>query len=82
MTVTDNDTPSMTVTPSPPSMLYVDEGVTATYTVKLNTAPTGDVTVAIASDDTGAATVSPGLADLHAHGLEHAPDGDGDGRRG
>ena len=56
VTVTDNDTLGMTVTPS---TLDVDEGDTATYTVKLNTAPTGDVTVAIASDDTGAATVSP-----------------------
>ena len=65
VTVTDNDSPSMTVTPSPPSMLFVDEGGTATYTVKLDTAPTGDVTVAIASDDTGAATVSPASPDLH-----------------
>ena len=56
VTVTDNDTLGMTVTPS---TLDVDEGDTAMYTVKLNTAPTGDVTVAIASDDTGAATVSP-----------------------
>ena len=33
-----------------PSTLGVDEGATATYTVKLDTAPTGDVTVAIASN--------------------------------
>ena len=54
--MTDNDTPGMTVTPS---TLDVDEGDTAMYTVKLDTAPTGDVTVAIASNDPGAATVSP-----------------------
>ena len=33
-----------------PSTLGVDEGATATYTVNLDTAPTGDVTVAIASN--------------------------------
>ena len=56
VTVTDNDTPSMTVTPSP---LDVDEGGTAMYTVKLDTAPTSNVTVAITSNDPEAATVSP-----------------------
>ena len=56
VTIIDDYTPGMTVTPS---TLDVDEGATATYTVKLDTAPTGDVTVAITSDDTGAATVSP-----------------------
>ena len=45
----------MTVTPS---TLDVDEGATARYTVKLNTAPTGDVTVAISSNNTDV-TVSP-----------------------
>ena len=56
VTVTDNDTLGMTVTPS---TLDVDEGGTAMYTVKLDTAPTGDVTVAITSNDPEAATVSP-----------------------
>ena len=79
VTVDDDDTPGMTVTPR---TLEVNEGGNATYTVKLNSLPTGDVTVAITSDDTGAATVSPGDADLHAHGLEHGQDGDGDGRLG
>ena len=58
VTVADNDPPGMTVTPSTLE-LYVGEGATATYTVKLDTAPTGDVTVAIASNNTEAATVSP-----------------------
>ncbi len=30
-----------------------------TYTVTLNTVPTGDVTIAVESGDTGAVTVSP-----------------------
>ena len=56
VTIVDDDTPGMTVTPT---TLDVDEGGTATYTVKLNTVPTGNVDVAIASNDPGAATVSP-----------------------
>ena len=54
--IIDDDTPSMTIMPR---MLDVDEGGTATYTVKLNTVPTDDVTVAITSSDPGAATVVP-----------------------
>ena len=46
----------MTITPR---TLDVDEGSTATYTVKLNTVPTGNVDVEISSNDPGAATVSP-----------------------
>ena len=37
----------------------VTEGGTATYTVRLATAPTGDVTVDVNSSDTGAATAAP-----------------------
>ena len=55
VTIVDDYTPGMTVTPSP---LDVDEGATATYTVKLDTAPTDDVTVAISSNNTDV-TVSP-----------------------
>ena len=51
-----NDDSPMTVTPR---TLDVDEGSTATYTVKLKTVPTGNVDVAITSNDPGAATVSP-----------------------
>ena len=53
--IVDDDTPGMTITPT---TLDVDEGGTATYTVKLNTVPTGNVDVEITSNDTGAATVS------------------------
>ena len=51
VTVADNDPPGMTVMPSTLA-LDVGEGGTAMYTVKLDTAPTGNVTVDITSDDT------------------------------
>ena len=43
-----------------PSRVTVPESWTATYTVALDTLPTADVTVTVASDDTGAVTVAPG----------------------
>ena len=49
VTVTDNDTPGVTVTP--PS-LTVGEGGTGRYTVRLNTQPSGNVMVAISSNNT------------------------------
>ena len=55
VTVTDNDTPGVTVAPT---SLTVGEGDMGTYTVKLNTLPTGNVTVAISSNNTDV-TVSP-----------------------
>ena len=55
VTVTDNDTPGVTVSPTP---LTVGEGDMGTYTVKLNTLPTGNVMVAISSNNTDV-TVSP-----------------------
>ena len=36
-----------------------ESGGTATFTVKLNSQPTADVTIAVSSDDTGEGTVSP-----------------------
>ena len=45
VTITDDDTAGVTVSQS---ALEVDEGDSATYTVKLDTKPTGDVTVTIA----------------------------------
>ena len=44
VTITDNDTAGVTISET---SLSIDEGATATYTVKLDTEPTGDVTVAI-----------------------------------
>ena len=49
VTITDNDTRGVTVSPA---SLTVAEGGTGTYTVALDTQPTGDVTVAIGSDNT------------------------------
>ena len=53
VTLTDDD--AVTVNPT---TLPVPESGTATYAVKLNKAPTANVTVTPTSDDTGAATVS------------------------
>ena len=44
VTVTDNDTPGVTVEPT---TLSVNEGGSSTYTVKLNTEPTHNVTVTV-----------------------------------
>ena len=49
VTVTDNDSPGVKVSPT---SLTVEEGSTDTYTVELNTQPSGDVTVAISSNNT------------------------------
>ena len=55
VTVTEKDTPGVTVTPT---SLTIKEGETGTYTVKLNTQPTGNVTVTVggASGDVTADT--------------------------
>ena len=55
VTVEDDDTPGITFTPA---SLTVGEGGTNTYTVVLNTQPSGDVTVAISSNNTDV-TVMP-----------------------
>ncbi|MCY3935428.1 MAG: hypothetical protein OXG09_05465, partial [Chloroflexi bacterium] len=49
--------PSLTLTPT--SLDVEADGGTATYTVKLRSAPTGNVTVAVVSGDTSHATVTP-----------------------
>ena len=56
VTVTDNDTAGVSVSPT---SLSVDESGTTTYTVVLDTEPSGSVTVTPSSNDTGAATLSP-----------------------
>ena len=59
VTVTDNDTPGVTVSPS---SLTVGEGSTdITYTVELDTLPTGNVTVAINSDNADVTVSSSSL---------------------
>ena len=57
VSVTDDDTVGVTVTGANP--LVVAEGGTNTYTVVLDTQPAADVTITPASNDVGAATVSP-----------------------
>jgi large repetitive protein len=55
---TDNDSPGFTVTPV--SGLVTDEnGLPATFTIVLNSQPTGAVTVALTSSDPGEGTVLP-----------------------
>ena len=58
ITITDNDEAGVTVTGSP---VAVTEGETGTYTVALDSQPTGSVTVTPTSGDTNAATVSGAL---------------------
>ena len=58
VTVTDYDIPGVTVTPT---WLPVNEGSTNTYTVVLDTLPSGDVSVAISSDNTDVTVSSPSL---------------------
>ena len=56
-TITDNDDPERLVLSG--SLLSVGEAGSNTFTVELATQPTHDVSVAVSSGDTGAATVSP-----------------------
>ena len=56
VTITDNDTAGVTVTPT---TLAIDEGASKTYTVVLDSQPTANVTLALTNSDTGAVTVSP-----------------------
>ena len=58
-TVTDDDGAGITL--SAQAVSVAEDGGTATYTVVLDSEPTGDVTVTPSSSDTGAATVAPVL---------------------
>ncbi len=57
--VKDDELPSGNIVLDNTDTLTVIEGSTATFTVKLDTEPSEDVTVAITSADTDAVTVSP-----------------------
>ena len=60
VTLTDDDTAGVTVSKSSVTVTEASGGSnTNTYTVKLNTQPTGAVTVTPTSSNTGVATVSP-----------------------
>ena len=56
--MTDDDIAKLVLS-APPVSLTDKEESTATYTVRLRTQPTGNVTVAVASSDVEAATVAP-----------------------
>ena len=58
VTVTDNDTRGVTITPT---ALSVSEGAGGTYTVRLNSQPKGSVTVTPSTSDAAVATVSGAL---------------------
>ena len=58
-TVTDDDGAGITL--SAQAVSVAEDGGTATYTVVLDSQPTGDVTVTPSSSDPGAATVAPVL---------------------
>ena len=55
VTITDDDEQAMTV--SPASVSVAENGGTDTFTVRLDTKPTGNVTVNVSSDDTDIAAV-------------------------
>jgi alpha-tubulin suppressor-like RCC1 family protein len=54
----DNDVAGITVTPTT-SITITEGGSKATFTLVLNTAPSANVTIAVSSSNTAAATVSP-----------------------
>ncbi len=58
-TITDDDSPGITVTPTS-GLTTTEAGGQATFTVKLNTQPTASVTIGISSSNTAEGTVSPG----------------------
>ena len=60
VTTTDDDTTGITFAHSGGSTQVTEAGGTDTFTVKLNSEPTANVTVAVSSEDTGEGTVSPG----------------------
>lgn len=58
ITITDDDQPGIIVTPTS-GLVTTESGGTATFTMKLQTQPTANVTVNLASDDTTEGTVTP-----------------------
>ena len=57
-TIADDDSIGITVTPTN-GLMTTEAGGTATFTVRLNSLPTSDVTITLSSSDTGEATVTP-----------------------
>ena len=59
VTVTAEDDDVKGLTLSPTTLALGENGAMGTYTVRLDSEPTGDVTVDVSSGDSGVATVSP-----------------------
>ena len=81
MTVTDDDTAGIVLTPT---TLRVTEGGSATYTVELATEPSGEVTVTVGgASGTDLTVVNGGSLTFHVTSdLEHGADGGSACRRG
>jgi hypothetical protein len=58
LTITDDDTKGFTVNPTS-GLVTTESGGTATFTVKLNSQPTADVTIGLSSDNINEGTVAP-----------------------
>jgi Ca2+-binding RTX toxin-like protein len=58
VTIADNDTAGITITPTT-GLTTTEAGGKATFTVQLKSQPTADVTVGLTSDNTAEGTVSP-----------------------
>ncbi|MEP6501295.1 choice-of-anchor D domain-containing protein, partial [Microcoleus vaginatus ZQ-A3] len=58
VTIADNDTAGITITPTT-GLITTEAGGKATFTIQLNSQPTADVTVGLTSDNTAEGTVSP-----------------------
>jgi len=58
LTNIDNDSAGFTVTPDA-GLITTEDGVEASFTVVLNSAPTADVTITLNSNDTSEGTISP-----------------------
>ena len=64
LTVTDDDTAGITVSPATSTTnrpVTTESGGTATFTVELDSKPTGNVVLGVASSDTDEGTVSPSV---------------------
>ena len=60
VTVNDDDGAGIVISPEPTTPLSITGGGTETYTLALRAQPSAPVTVAVASDTPGVATVAPG----------------------
>jgi hypothetical protein len=74
VTNADDDAAGITVTPVA-GLTTTEAGGTATFTVRLNSQPTADVTIALSSSDTDRGGRRAGEPDVHRGELRHAADG-------